>query len=87
MAKKKDLKDSINFACDELITACLAVSFNKEKEAAADKLMLKIQAIRQDFVKRLSHTEPGMEPKNYFKAVIEGFGKELDQLVEQINKL
>ena len=87
MAKKKDLKSSIHFACDDLMTACMALALNKDKEQAADTILIDIQKMRQDYVKRISHTEPGMAAKTYFKNVIESFTKEVERYIGLINNL
>ena len=42
---------------------------------------------QSDFVARVSHPEPGIEPKAYFKDLREKFSAQISELVDQVNAL
>ncbi len=89
MAKKKDLKSTINFVCDELMAECLAISLYKKEISDDDleSLLNCICQVRNDYVSRLSHEEPGMRPKAFYKDLTEGFNKQIGEILDHINSL
>ena len=89
MANKKDLKHSIRAVCSELFAEGVATSLygNKENQADIEALLSSILVIHSDYIRRISHPEPGMAPKKYFKTLIEDFNKQVSELVDQINSL
>lgn len=86
MANKRQLKQSINFACSELFAEGVAAYLvaNKEEIPQIDDLLTTILKMHSDFVRRISHPEPGMKPKVYFKHLRDDFDNTLGELVEQI---
>ena len=61
MASRKELKKNINYIAGELFTECLVNSLyvpgtDKQK---ADELMAEILKMQDEFISRISHTEPG----------------------------
>ena len=61
MASRKALKKSVNYIAGELFTECLVNKLyvpgtNPEK---ADALMADILTMQDEFLSRISHTEPG----------------------------
>ena len=40
-----------------------------------------------DFIKRVSHPEPGMAQKAYFKDLVANFNKQASELIDQITSL
>ncbi len=89
MANKKDLKQNISAICSELFAEGVAASLYGDKENKADieALLSSILVIHSDFVRRISHPEPGMAPKKYFKTLIEDFNKQASELVDQISNI
>nr|MBP7473356.1 hypothetical protein [Prevotella sp.] len=72
MTNKKDLKRTINYICSDLFAECIAASLygsTKPAEADIDALLSSILIIHSDYIKRISHPEPGMTPKKYFKTL------------------
>lgn len=62
MAKKRDLKQTINYVCSDLFAEGVAASLygTANNEEAVNNLLSSIIVTRNDFVKRVSHPEPGM---------------------------
>ena len=91
MANKKSLKHAINLICDELFAEAVAASLygnepHKEK-TGADAVLTSIIRLQADYISRISHVEPGMAPKAYFKALRSKFTTEVDEIVDRINSL
>ena len=89
MTNKKDLKKTINYICSDLFAECVAASLygNNPPKEKVDALLTSILQIHSDFVRRISHVEPGIEQKVYFKRLISDFNKHIDELIDQINNL
>ncbi len=89
MANKRTLKQAINGICEELIVECVAASlYGAEKHNDnAETLLACILRTQVDFVARVSHPEPGMAPKAYFKDLREKFSAQVGELIDQINNL
>ena len=84
---KRKLKKRINLICEVLLADCVAVSLygperNKENMEA---LLFTIVKMQNHFTTRISHPEPGIKPKAYFKDLREKFGKEVTEILDQIN--
>ena len=91
MANKRSLKHAINLICEELFAETVAASLygnepHKEKSNAKD-LLTSIIRLEADYISRISHVEPGMNPRLYFKTLRERFATEVDEIVDQINSL
>ena len=89
MANKRSLKHAINAICEELFAECIAASLygaetNKDN---AEALLFSILKTQSDFVARVSHPEPGISPKVYFKDLREKFSAQISELVAQVNAL
>lgn len=91
MANKRSLKHAIKLVCTELFAEAVAASLygnepQKEK-SHADTVLASIVRLESDYIRRISHIEPGMKPKLYFKILRERFANEVDEIVDQINCL
>jgi hypothetical protein len=53
----------------------------------ADALLQSIIRLQSDYISRISHVEPGIMPKKYFKILRISFTKEADEIIDQINNL
>ena len=85
MANKRTLKRTINCVCEALFAECVAVSiYDHGSKPNADALLGSILAINNDFISRVSHVEPGMQPKVYFCDLMEQFNKQVCEIVDQI---
>ena len=89
MANKRTLKRSINLVCGELLVDCVAASLygNDDKHGNADALLFSILKVEDNFIKRVSHPEPGMAAKQYYKELREQFAAQISEIADQINNL
>ncbi|MCF0243383.1 MAG: hypothetical protein HUK06_01315 [Bacteroidaceae bacterium] len=89
MANKRDLKQTINYVCAELISETFAAGMLEKNidNANVDNLLNSIIQINQNYISRISHPEPGMPAKVYFKDLVDGFNKDVDEAVDMIGNL
>ena len=89
MANKRNLKRTINYICSDLFAEAVAASLYGEKpnKDNIDALLSSILIIHNDFLSRVSHPEPGMDKKFYYKAIIEDFNKQASEIIDQIQNL
>lgn len=89
MTNKKRLKQTINAVCGAIFSECVAASLYSDKsdKADAEALLSSIITINTDYVKRVSHIEPGMKPKEYYKALKRDFSKSISEIVDQVSNL
>ncbi len=89
MANKRDLKKSLSYASSELFAECVAsyLTADKANHDTLDATLKCILKTHSDFVRRVSHPEPGMEPKKYYKILVEDFNKQACELIDQIEAL
>lgn len=89
MANKRDLKRTINYITSELFAECVAASlYNGDpKQNDVDGILSAIIMLNTDFIKRVSHPEPGVKQKLYFKSLITDFNKQSSEIIDQITSL
>ena len=89
MANKRTLKQAINGICEEMLVECVAASlYGAEKQSEnADALLGMILSIQKNFIARVSHPEPGMKAKDYYKDLCEKFAKQVNEVIDQINNM
>ena len=89
MANKRTLKRAINLICEELLAEAVAASLygNDQHKGNADAVLYSIFRLRSNYVSRISHIEPGMKSRAYFKDLREKFAAEVDEIADQINNL
>jgi hypothetical protein len=89
MANKRDLKKSINCICNDLFTECVAAQLysGKPGDENVSAVLASIAHLQNNYVNRISHPEPGMKPKVYFKDLIEHFNKEAGEIIDHIINL
>ena len=89
MANKKNLKHNIELICTELLAECIALSLYESKTSNEDveALIYSIIKTEANYISRISHPEPGMKPKIYFKDLIESFRNDINEIIDQINNL
>ena len=89
MANQRNLKRTINYICSDLFAEAVAASLYGEKpnKDNIDALLSSILIIHNDFLSRVSHPEPGMDKKVYYKAIIEDFNKQASEIIDQIQNL
>lgn len=88
MANKRIIKKRINYIIGELFTECLVQSLYVPgtDKVKADQLMGEILTAQDDFIRRVSHVEPG-NVKGFFKKLREDMNKKTDEFIEEIGKL
>ena len=87
MANKRTLKQTINLVCEELFAEAVAASlYGNEKHAEnSDALLFTILKMQREFICRVSHPEPGMKAKTYFRDLREKFTAQVGEIIDQIN--
>ena len=87
MSNKRNLKRSINVICDELFAECVAASLygGANEKADVESLLVSVAAMRDDFISRLSHPEPGVPQKEYFRKLIQDFTEHVNEMADHIN--
>ena len=88
MASRRELKKNVNYIAGELFMECLVNSLYVPgtDKAKADELMGKILSMQDEFISRISHTEPG-NVKGFYKKFREDFNKEVDAIIDAIGNL
>lgn len=89
MTNKRTLKKSITQICEAMFTECVATSFSAQKSSQEniEALLFSIVRMQDDFLSRISHPEPGMPAKQYFKVLREKFAAQASELIDQINNM
>ena len=84
---KRSLKKAINAVSDQLFANAVAVSlYGTDRNAENDEALIQsILSMREDFVSRISHPEPGMDVQAYYKDLRDKFTAEAQQIVDQLN--
>ena len=84
---KRSLKKAINAVSDQLFANAVACSlYGSNRNAENDEVLINsILKLREDFVSRISHPEPGMKKQAYYKDLQEKFVKEAQELADQIS--
>ncbi len=88
MANRRTLKKQINYICSELFAECVALSHYqiKVEQKDLDNVMTRILLMHDEFIRRISHTEPG-STKLYYKKLRADFNTQVDEVVGVISQL
>lgn len=86
MANKRDLKKLINYICDDLFSECVAASLYSGKSKSEDvgSILTAIIMVRQNYVRRVSHPEPGMPARAYFKDLKTRLNEQITEITDNI---
>ncbi|MBP3775898.1 MAG: hypothetical protein J6I37_02790 [Prevotella sp.] len=89
MANKRTLKKQINLICEELFVDFVAASLygNAPNESEAEAILFSIAKLQNNYISRVSHAEPGMPAKQYYRDLREQFSKQVSEILDQINNL
>ncbi len=88
MASRRILKKNVNYITEELFAECLINNMlipNVDKNKA-NELMNEILKVRNDFICRISHTEPG-SVKLFYKKFQTDFNAKIKELTDAIENL
>lgn len=88
MASRRDLKKAVNYVAGELFIECMVNCKNltEDKIKTADSIMGNILSLQNEFVGRISHTEPG-NVKGFYRKLKEDFNTKVDEILSQIETL
>ena len=88
MAKRRELKKNVNYIAGELFSECLINSMfvPGTDKAKADELMAEILKMQDEFISRISHTEPRNE-KGFYKKFRVDFNAKVNEIIDAIAKL
>ena len=89
MASKRTLKKQINYSCDILFAECVATSLCNANAAQQDidAILTEILITNSNYIRRISHPEPGLSEKAYFKDLIDSFNKDVQEIIDNISNL
>lgn len=89
MANKRDLKKSINYICRDLFAEGVAAYLYgpAKSEEQYNAMLSTLLVVRNDFVHRISHPEPGMKPRVYFNTLKRDFEQQVNDLIDQISSI
>ena len=85
MANKRLLKRTINMICEDLLAECMAASLYGNNKDNAEALLYSTLKLQCDFICRISHPEPGMPAKTYYKTLRENFVAQASDIIDQLN--
>lgn len=88
MASRKLLKKNVNYIASELFMECLVNSLYVPgtDKAKADALMGEILQMQDEFIKRISHTEPG-NVKGFYRKFHEDFNGKVNEIIDALGNL
>lgn len=88
MANRRDLKKTVNYISGELFSECLVNSMYVPgtDKAKAEALMVEILKMQDEFISRISHTEPG-NVKGFYKKFRADFNAKVNEIIDAIAKL
>ena len=72
-----------------MFAECVAttISSRKSSQENIEALLFSIIRMQDDYLSRISHPEPGMPAKQYFKVLREKFAAQASELIDQINNM
>lgn len=88
MANRRTLKKNVNYIAGELFAECIVNSLyvpgtDKKK---ADELMTEVLNMQNEFISRISHTEPG-NVKVFYKKFRTDFNTKVNEIIDAMGKL
>lgn len=88
MASRRELKKNVNYIAGELFAECLFNSLYVPgtDKAKADLLMTDILKMQDEFISRISHTEPG-NVKVFYKKFRSDFNTKMNEIIDAIGNL
>lgn len=87
MANRRELKKNVNYIAGELFAECLINSLSgKADQKKADEIMARVLVMQDEFVSRLSHTEPG-NVKGFYRKFRSDFNAKVNEIIDAIAAL
>ncbi|MBO6077497.1 MAG: hypothetical protein J6P66_01945 [Bacteroidaceae bacterium] len=88
MASRRHLKRDISYVIGDIFTECLVykelVPGTSQEEA--EKIILDLLKIDNEYITRISHTEPG-NAKQYYNKLIKDFQTSMSDVIDRLVKL
>ena len=86
--KRRLLKKQVNYIAGELFAECVVLTqvVPGIDEKKVDDLMTRILYMQDDFINRISHTQPG-NVKGFYKAFKADFQAQVDAIIDEIGNL
>lgn len=86
--KRRLLKKQVNYIAGELFAECVVLTqvVPGIDEKKVDDLMTRIFYMQDDFISRISHTQPG-NVKGFYKAFKADFQAQVDAIIDEIGNL
>lgn len=86
--KRRILKKQVNYIAGELFAECVVLSkvvpgVDSQK---VDELMARVLYMQDEFICRISHTQPG-NVKGFYKAFRADFQAQVDAIIDEIGNL
>ena len=86
MANKRTLKKAITFICEELFAEGVDISlYGPRPKKDVEALLFSIVKMQNNYITRVSHPEPGMNAKAYYKDLREKFSAQVSEVLDQLN--
>ncbi|MDD6890709.1 MAG: hypothetical protein PUD47_01245 [Bacteroidales bacterium] len=87
MASRKNLKKNVNYITETIAGLCIVTTLENqgEKSDNAAKQFMRIMNLRQDIIRRISHTEPG-NTKGFYKKLQNDFNTEVQDILQQLGE-
>lgn len=86
MTNKRTLKKAINLICEELFAEGVAIAlYGPRPQKDVEALLFSIVKMQQNYISRVSHPEPGMSSKAYYKDLRENFSAQVSEILDQLN--
>ena len=88
MASRRQLKKDINYIVGDLFSETLVLSMLKPavSQEKVDSLLREILELQSEFVRRISHTEPG-NVKAYYKKLRTNFDEAVNNIFLKLKEL
>lgn len=88
MASRRNLKKDISYIIGDIFTECLIYKelVPGTDQEAADSLLVDLLRIDNEFITRISHTEPG-NAKKYYSALVKDFQDSISEILNKLTKL
>ena len=86
--KRRDLKKQVNYIAGELFAECVVLTqvVPGVDEKKVDDLMARILYVQDEFLSRISHTQPG-NVKGFYKAFKTDFQAQVNGIIDEICNL
>lgn len=88
MASRRHLKRDINYVIGDIFTECIIYKelVPGTDKAKADDIMVRLLQVDNEFITRISHTEPG-NAKEYYRQLVKEFNEAIALIIDSLSKV